>query len=273
MRTDLIQHAFHGQAVRAIIDERGEPLFVLADLCAALGIGNSRMVAQRLHPDGVSLADVIDSMGRTQRATVVTESGMYEVVLRSDSPRAVPFRQWVTTEVLPSIRRTGSYGTATVPDISTPQGVLFLAQQFTATAQALVESESKRLALEGPAAERDLYRSAAGLQLVGDVANRFIAYAKDRFPDVSVTHKQVWNHAHRLGLLIRGDTVRHNQPTAEAIRAGWVKPSEHVHETNTRGPQRTVTTRLTPKGEARLWDGLVSYVIENGSLEIGRAVA
>lgn len=108
--SDLIQHAFHGQAVRVITDEHGEPWFVLNDLCAVLGVGNSRMVAQRVDPDAVSQADVTDALGRKQSTTVVSEPGMYEVVIRSDSPAAVPFRRWVTTEVLPSIRKTGQYG-------------------------------------------------------------------------------------------------------------------------------------------------------------------
>ena len=53
--------------------------------------------------------DTIDSLGRTQQATFVTESGLYDVIIRSDSENAKPFRKWVTSEVLPSIRKTGSY--------------------------------------------------------------------------------------------------------------------------------------------------------------------
>lgn len=130
------------------------------------------------------------------------------------------------------------------------------------------QERDRRLELEGPAAERDLYRSSAGLQLIGDVANRFKAYAQDRYPDVKVTSTYVWEHAARLGIIIRGNTVRHNQPTAQAVKAGWAKPSESAHETHTRGTVRTVTTRLTPKGESRLWDGLVRYVEEHDQLRM-----
>jgi len=271
--TDLIQHAFHGQAVRHLADEHGEPWFVLGDLLRVLNVARRpSAVAERLDPEGVRLAYIPTAGGR-QQVVLVNEGAMWETIIRSDSPQATPVRRWVTTEVLPSIRRSGSYAIDGVPDLSTPGGVVAMAEQFLTTARALAESEQRRLALEGPAAERDLYRSSAGLQLIGDVANRFIAYAADRFPGVRVTHKQVWDHAHRLNLIIRGDTVRHNQPTAEAIRAGWAKPAEHVHETRTRGSQRTVTTRLTPKGEARLWDGLVAHVITHGSLDLSAEVA
>lgn len=136
-----------------------------------------------------------------------------------------------------------------------------------------VAERERRLELEGPAAERELYRSSAGLQLVDDVANRFKTYAQERYPDVKVLNKQVWDHAGRLNIIIRGNTVRHNQPTSQAIKAEWAKPSESTHETRTRGTVRTVTTRLTPKGEARLWDGLVRYIEERGSLDIKEVTA
>ena len=86
-----------------------QPLFCLADVCKAIGIVNARNVKERLDGDDVRLMDTIDSLGRTQQATFVTESGLYDVIIRSDSENAKPFRKWVTSEVLPSIRKTGQY--------------------------------------------------------------------------------------------------------------------------------------------------------------------
>lgn len=85
------------------------PLFCLADVCKAIGIANARDVRNRLDEDDVVLTDTIDSMGRTQQANFVTEAGLYDVIIRSDSEKAKPFRKWVTSEVLPSIRKTGYY--------------------------------------------------------------------------------------------------------------------------------------------------------------------
>lgn len=85
------------------------PLFCLADVCKAIGIANARDVRNRLDEDDVVLTDTIDSMGRTQQANFVTEAGLYDVIIRSDSEKAKPFRKWITSEVLPSIRKTGSY--------------------------------------------------------------------------------------------------------------------------------------------------------------------
>lgn len=93
--------------VRTVIKD-GEPWFVLADICKVLEISNSRMVAGRL--DAEELMSVkLTSGGQRREMTAVSESGLYAVILRSDKPQAKPFRKWVTTEILPTIRKTGGY--------------------------------------------------------------------------------------------------------------------------------------------------------------------
>jgi len=128
---------YSGQQVRTVLID-GEPWFVLSDLCAVLDIANVVNVKNRIHPDGVRQADLIDSMGRNQTPTIVNESNMYEVVIRSDKPEAVVFRRWLTSVVLPAIRKTGSYSTAPAVDLASPEGILALAEKFTETARALV---------------------------------------------------------------------------------------------------------------------------------------
>lgn len=86
-----------------------EPLFCLADLCYAIGIKDVSRCASRLDDDVRQTHPILDSLGRTQNAIFVTEAGMYDVIIRSDSNRAKPFRKWITSEVLPSIRKTGEY--------------------------------------------------------------------------------------------------------------------------------------------------------------------
>lgn len=90
------------------VQVNGEPWFVLSDVCKVLEISNSRNISSRLEPDekGVTL---VDTLGGAQQMTIINESGLYTVILRSDKPQAKPFRKLVTSEVLPSIRKHGSY--------------------------------------------------------------------------------------------------------------------------------------------------------------------
>lgn len=96
-----------GNDIRVMTDDQGEPLFVLKDICDALEIGNPSDVARRLDEDCVDTIDVTDNLGRLRQTNVVNEAGLYEVIIRSDKAEAKAFRRWVTSEVLPSIRKHG----------------------------------------------------------------------------------------------------------------------------------------------------------------------
>lgn len=91
-----------------IIEKGGEPVFLLNDVCNILGLA-PRSVRQRLEDDVCSTYPIQDRLGRTQKATFVNEDGLYDVILDSRKPEAKRFRKWITSEVLPSIRKTGSY--------------------------------------------------------------------------------------------------------------------------------------------------------------------
>ena len=100
----------NGAQVRTVVID-GEPWFVLADLCKVLGLARgASQIAERLEDDVRQTYPISDALGRVQNTTIVNEPGMYEVVLRSDKPEAKQFRRWVTHEVIPTIRRTGSFG-------------------------------------------------------------------------------------------------------------------------------------------------------------------
>lgn len=102
----VFEHA--GISLRVVM-RGGEPWFVAADVCRALAIGNVADAVGRLDDDEKGV-DSIDTPGGKQRASVVSESGLYSLILGSRKPEARAFQRWVTHDVLPSIRRTGSYG-------------------------------------------------------------------------------------------------------------------------------------------------------------------
>lgn len=93
-----------------VIDRNGEPWFVLTEVCAKLDIANPRDAASRLDDDEKDAVGIPDAIGRTQKTTIINESGLYSVILRSVKPEAKRFKKWITSEVLPSIRKTGGYG-------------------------------------------------------------------------------------------------------------------------------------------------------------------
>ncbi len=109
MNNNLTVWNYDSSEVRTIVID-SKPWFVLADVCKVLELTNSRNVATRLEDDekGVTL---VDTPGGKQNLTTINESGLYSVILRSDKPQAKPFRKWVTSEVLPTIRKTGMYAT------------------------------------------------------------------------------------------------------------------------------------------------------------------
>ncbi len=110
MNNQLQVFSYEGNDVRTV--QRGaETWWVLRDVCDVLSLTTPARVAERLEEDEVSLTHIIDALGRKQETTIVSESGLYNVILRSDKPEAKNFKRWVTHEVLPSIRKVGLYAT------------------------------------------------------------------------------------------------------------------------------------------------------------------
>ena len=104
---DLQIFKYNGKEVRTI-QKDGEPWWVLKDVCEVLGLSSPHKVFDRLDEDEKG-RNQIPTPGGEQEMTVINESGLYNVILRSDKPEAKPFRKWVTSEVLPSIRKNGGY--------------------------------------------------------------------------------------------------------------------------------------------------------------------
>lgn len=93
-----------------VVEQDGEPWWILNDVCAALDVHNPRKVAQRLDEDEKGVTKSY-TLGGEQEMTIINEPGLYSVILRSNKPEAKEFKRWLTHEVIPSIRKTGSYGT------------------------------------------------------------------------------------------------------------------------------------------------------------------
>lgn len=101
---EVFENPIFGQIRMVMVDD--EPMFCLIDVCRALEIKNATDVAKRLDEDELTRLNL---GGRAGESNFITESGLYAVILRSDKPNAKKFRKWVTSEVLPTIRKTGGY--------------------------------------------------------------------------------------------------------------------------------------------------------------------
>ena len=107
--------SYEDKQVRTVLID-GAPWWVLADVCRVLGLKNSRNASSRLGDDEKDV-HLVDTLRGKQRMTIVNESGLYAVILRSEKPEAQAFKRWVTHEVLPTIRKTGAY----VPALPQPE--------------------------------------------------------------------------------------------------------------------------------------------------------
>jgi prophage antirepressor-like protein len=105
--SNLISFSFDQSPVR-VIHQDGEPWFVLADVCAVLDISNVGNASARLDDDEKGIHSM-DTLGGMQALTIINESGLYSLILTSRKDNAKRFKKWVTSEVLPSIRKTGQY--------------------------------------------------------------------------------------------------------------------------------------------------------------------
>lgn len=106
---NILPFQFDHHAIRVQIDERGEPWFVAADVCAALEHSNVTQALKRLDDDEQALISSEGIHRGSDQVNVVNESGLYNLILGSRKSEAKRFKRWVTHEVLPSIRKTGSY--------------------------------------------------------------------------------------------------------------------------------------------------------------------
>lgn len=164
MSNQIIPFEFKGAEVRVITIDN-EPWFVLADLCAVLDIANPRNVAARIDVEMKGVHPV-DTPGGKQNMLLVSEAGMYEVVIRSDKPEAAAFRRWITGTVLPEIRKTGSYGAPA----ALPQGPELLAHAVLAANQMIAEKDATIAELAPKADYVDTFVADDDLRLLRNIA-------------------------------------------------------------------------------------------------------
>ena len=216
------------------------PLFCLADVCQAIGIINARNVKNRLDEEDVRLVDT-PTAGGSQQVTFVTESGLYDVIIRSDSEQAKPFRRWVTREVLPAIRKTGSY---TARQMSRKELAQMIIQQEEEMEVLRLENKQKEDQLTEQKPKVVFADAIVGSQsscLIGELAkiitqngyeigqNRLFAWMREN---------------HYLGTI--GEY--YNIPCQKYLEQGLFELKKNVHSQNGQ-MVTTITPKVTGKGQ------------------------
>ena len=184
----LATFSFGNQEVRTATDEHGEVWFVANDICAALGLENPRKaVADHVYEDDVTQRDTTDSLGRQQLTNHVNESGLYALIFGSRKPEAKRFKRWVTSEVLPAIRKDGYYAAKPPAQERTPSAYPFKTQWTDCPPRSIEEDIRK---VEAVAQFAGLSRSDKMTLLVMTVHQHdeyfatIVAHARDRVKEL-----------------------------------------------------------------------------------------
>lgn len=229
--SELTPFSYGAHQVRTILID-GEPWFVAADICSALELDHVHKALDRV--DQADRTQIpVRSGGQHRPMWTVNESGMYELIIRSDKPEARKFRRWITSEVVPAIRKTGRYEVAADPQWQIPQSY--------AAALELAALQARELEAARPAVEFvGKFVSGAGTYLLREVAavlnvkgmgqNNLFAFLRDH------------------GVLIKDGDSR-NLPYRRHIEADRFEVKVGQRDNSRTGePVAVRTVRVTPRG-------------------------
>lgn len=239
MNNEIQQFDFKGASLRTLTDEAGEPWFVLKDCMSILDLGNPTETVKLFDEDEFSTAEVIDSIGRRQQAYIISEPGLYRLVMRSRKPEAKEFQRWVTHEVLPAIRKTGGY----IPTTDADDDMTILAKavmigQRTMEAQKrkIAEQQTRIVGLEPKARFADAVAASDGTCLVGELAKML------RQNGMDIGQNRLFRLLQADGYLGKSGSNR-NVPTQRAMDLGLFR----IKETTVTHADGHTTVSRTPK--------------------------
>ncbi len=209
---DLIQYDFNGHGIRTIVDENDDPWFVTKDICEILEISKYRDAVSRLEIDERGSV-LVDTPGGKQSVSAINEYGLYSLILISRKPEAKTFKRWVTHNILPSIRKTGTYS---------------IQDKKLLLATALIEA-NKIIEDQAPKVEAyETFIEARGLYTISAVAKT-----------LDTGQKRLFNLLREKGIL-----MTNNQPYQRYIDSGYFETKWRTLPTGFNYSQ----TFVTPKG-------------------------
>jgi len=199
-----------------IVEVNGEAWMVGKDVAEALGHTNpQRAIREYVDGEDKGVTEIV-TPGGEQEMTIINESGLYSLVLSSKLPNARKFRRWVTTEVLPTVRRHGAYMTPETLQaaILNPDTMIQLCQQLKAEQEHSRQLEAENAAMLPKAVFADAVSASKSSILVGELAKLL------RQNGVDTGEKRLFHWLRQNGYLIKRNGADHNMPTQRSIEQG-----------------------------------------------------
>ena len=240
MTDEIRKFDFKGAALRTLTDKQGEPWFVAKDVCDILGMSNATVALQSLDDDELAKFNL---GGQHGEANIISEPGLYRLIMRSRKPEAKEFQRWVTHEVLPQIRRTGGYiPTSDMDDDMTILAKAVMIGQRTMEEQKRrIEAQESRIReLEPKALFADAVAASDGTCLVGELAKML------RQNGMDIGQNRLFKLLQDDGFLGKSGSNR-NVPTQKAMELGLFR----IKETAVTHSDGHVTISRTPKATGK----------------------
>lgn len=240
MNNEIQQFDFRGASLRTLTDKAGEPWFVAKDVCDILELTNPAVALQSLDDDektNLSNSYVWSESGR--RPLIISEPGLYRLVMRSRKPEAKEFQRWVTHEVLPAIRKTGGYIPTTDADDDMTilaKAVMIGQRTMEAQKQKIAEQQTRIVELEPKARFADAVAASDGTCLVGELAKML------RQNGMDIGQNRLFRLLQADGYLGKSGSNR-NVPTQRAMDLGLFR----IKETTVTHADGHTTVSRTPK--------------------------
>lgn len=226
------------------VEKDGQPWFVLKDVCEVLDLDQVAGVKRRLSDDVISNHPIPDTLGRQQDTTIINEDGLYDVILESRKPEARSFRKWITSEVIPSIRKHGAYmspetieKTLTSPDFIIGLATKLKEEQARASQleQQIIKDKPKRLFAEALTTSNDCI-------LIANLAKLL------KQNGVDTGEKRLYRWLRENGYLgSRGE--HYNMPTQRSMDLKLFEVKTGVLNRPDEEPRSTKTTVVTGRGQ------------------------
>ena len=222
----------------------GEPWFCLTDLCKALEL-TAKGVKQRLSDEVISNYPISDSIGRMHDMLFVNEDGLYDVILESRKENARKFRRWVTSEVLPSIRKNGGYiaGQESMGDDELLAKALLVAQNKIAEREKKITEQQEHIDRMKP---KEIFADAVSSSkdscLIGDLAKIICQNG------YKIGRNRLFEWMKTNGYLIKGGSSK-NMPTQKAMEMKLFEVKETTITTPDGSTNVKRTTKVTGKGQ------------------------